>query len=59
VSYQSAATMALNEVKTMVVNGLSTAMSCDTITSVSTWHDYKGQRTLARTVWSIARQVAR
>jgi hypothetical protein len=59
VSHRSAATVALNEVKTQAVNGLSTMMSCETITSVSTWHGYKGRRTSARTLRPIARHVAR
>jgi hypothetical protein len=33
--------VALNEVKTLAINGLSTPMSCNTVTSVGTWHGYK------------------
>jgi hypothetical protein len=51
--------VALDEVKTLVVNGSSTVMSCDTVTIVRTWHDYKERRTPARAPWLIARHVVR
>jgi hypothetical protein len=59
VSHWSTATVALNKVKTLAVNGLSTATSCNTIMSVSTWHAYKDRLTPARTLRPIAWQVAR
>ena len=59
VSHQSTTTVALDKVKTLAVNGVSIATSCDTITSVSTWHGYKEWRTPVRTLRPIARQVAR
>jgi hypothetical protein len=57
VSHWSTATVALSGVRTLVVNGLSTASSHSVITTLSTWHDYKERRTPVMAPRPIARQV--
>jgi hypothetical protein len=58
VSHWSITTVALGLARTLVVNWLSTVTSCDVVTTLSTWHDYKEQRTPVMAPRSIARQVA-
>jgi hypothetical protein len=51
------ATVAITRAMFQAMSTLPTAIYCDVVTLLGTWHDYEGRRTPARIPRSITRQV--